>query len=35
MFQHLVDERQADLWTIAHCDGYGTIELDHWRRLNS
>jgi hypothetical protein len=25
MFQHRVDMRQTDLWTIAHCNGHGTI----------
>jgi len=35
MFQHRVDMRQAGLWTIAHCNGHGTIELCNWRRMNS
>ncbi len=35
MFQHRVDMRQTGLWTIAHGNGYGTIELYDWRRLNS
>src|ERR1700704_4052633 len=26
VFQHRVDMRQTGLWTIAHCDGRGTIE---------
>src|ERR1051325_3764518 len=30
-----VDMRQAGLWTIAHRNGYGTIELYNWRRLDS
>ena len=25
LFQHRVDMRQAGLWTIAHCNGHGTI----------
>src|SRR5882762_9516228 len=25
MFQHRVDMRQTDLWTIAHCNCHGTI----------
>jgi len=35
IFQHRVDMRQTGLWTIAHRNGHGTIELYHWRRLNS
>src|ERR1700740_3606631 len=34
MCQRRVDMRQTDLWTIAHGNGYGTIELYNWRRLN-
>src|SRR5580704_12958073 len=35
MFQHRVDMRQTGLWTIAHGNGHGTIELYNWRRLDS
>jgi len=35
VFQHRVDIRQTGLWTIAHGNGHGTIELYNWRRLNS
>ncbi len=35
MFQHRVDMRQTGLWTIAHGNGHGTIELYNWRRLNA
>ena len=35
MFQHRVDMRQTGLWTIAHCNRHGTIELYNRRRLNS
>src|SRR6266481_5483233 len=35
MLQHRVDMRQTGLWTIAHGNGHGTIELYNWRRLNS
>src|SRR5580658_7225640 len=27
--------RQTGLWTIAHGNGHGTIELYNWRRLNA
>ena len=35
MCQHRVDMRQTGLWTIAHGNCHGTIQLYHWRRLNS
>ena len=35
MFQHRIDMRQTGLWTIAHGNCHGTIELYNWRRLNS
>src|SRR5664279_4533746 len=35
MFQHRVDMRQAGLWTIAHCNCHGTIQMYNWRRLNA
>src|SRR6266481_1650713 len=35
MLQHRVDMRQTGLWTIAHGNCHGTIELYNWRRLNS
>ena len=31
LFQHRVDMRQTGLWTIAHCNCHGTIELYNWR----
>src|SRR6476469_1246217 len=34
MFEHRVNMRQTGLWTIAHGNGNGTIELYDWRRLN-
>ena len=27
--------RQTGLWTVAHCNCHGTIELYNWRRVNS
>jgi hypothetical protein len=35
MFQHRVDMRQTGLWTTAHGNCHGTIQLYNWRRLNS
>src|SRR6267142_5678127 len=35
MFQRRVDMGQTGLWTIAHGNGHGTIELYNRRRLNS
>src|ERR671926_1585552 len=35
MLQQRVDMFQAGLWTIAHSNGYGAIEIDNGRRLNS
>src|SRR6201998_652391 len=35
MFQHRVDMRQTGLWTVAHGNGTGAIEMDYRRRLNS
>src|SRR5229473_4482814 len=35
MLQHRFDMRQTGLWTIAHCNCHGTIELYNRRRLNS
>src|ERR1035441_9475287 len=35
MFQYRVDMRQTGLWTIAHGNCHGTIQLYNWRRLNS
>ena len=35
MFQHRVDMLQTGLWTIELRDGYGTVEMDNRRRLNS
>src|ERR1700723_1376011 len=35
LFQHRADMGQTGLWTFAHCNGDGTIELYNWRRLNS
>ena len=34
-FQHRIDLSQTSLWTIAHGNGHGTIELYNGRRLNS
>src|SRR5579862_3092739 len=34
IFQHRVDLRQASLWSIAHGNGHGAIEMDNGRRLN-
>src|SRR4029077_18737661 len=35
MFQHRLDLRQTGLWTFAHGNSHGTIELYNRRRLNS
>ena len=35
MFQQRVDMLQTGLWTIAHGNGHGTIEMGYRRRVNS
>ncbi len=35
MFQDRVDMLQTGLWTIAHGNGHGAIQIDNRRRLNS